>query len=61
MSAAVSYGLPGWRNKVAVDVSRLERQFAADPDAVIDGQSSPIAKAPDQIDYRVRLMVQLVF
>ena len=45
-SAAVSYTLPGWRNKVALDISRLERQFAADPDAVIDGISTPIAKAP---------------
>jgi hypothetical protein len=61
ISAAVSYYLPGWRNKVMVDLSRLERQFAADPDAVIDGQPAPIAKAPDQLDYRVRLMVQLVF
>jgi len=61
ISAAVSYFLPGWRNKVAVDVSRLERKFAADPDAVIDGQAAPIEKAPDQLDYRVRLMVQLVF
>jgi hypothetical protein len=61
ISAAMSYYLPGWRNKVALDVSRLERQFAADPDAVIDGQSAPIARAPDQVDYRVRLMVQLVF
>lgn len=61
MSAAVSYYLPGWRNKVGLDVSRLERQFAADPDAVIEGQSAPIARAPDQLDYRVRLMVQLVF
>ncbi len=61
LSAAVSYFLPGWRNKVAVDVSRLERQFAADPDAVINGHAAPIAKAPDQVDYRMRLMVQLVF
>ena len=60
-SAAVSYSLPGWRNKVALDVSRLERQFAADPDAVIDGVVTPIAKAPDQVDYRIRAMVQLVF
>ena len=60
-SAALSYFIPGWRNKVAVDVSRLERKFAADPDAVIDGQPAPIAKAPDQLDYRVRFMVQLVF
>jgi hypothetical protein len=35
------------RNKVALDVSRLERQFVADPDAVIDGVVTPIAKAPD--------------
>jgi len=61
MSAAVSYYLPGWRNKVAFDVSRLERQFAADPNAVIEGRPEPIAKAPDQLDYRLRLMVQLVF
>jgi hypothetical protein len=60
-SVAVSYRLPGWRNKVALDVSRLERQFAADPDAVIDGVAKPIAKAPDQVDWRVRAMVQLVF
>ena len=60
-SAAVSYSLPGWRNKLALDVSRLVRSFAADPDAVIDGVPTPIAKAPDQIDYRIRAMVQLVF
>ncbi len=60
-SVAVSYRLPGWRNKVALDVSRLKRQFAADPDAVIDGVVKPIAKAPDQVDWRVRAMVQLVF
>ncbi len=60
-SAAASYSLFGWRNKLAIDVSRLERTFAADPDAVIDGVPTPIAKAPDQVDYRVRAMVQLVF
>jgi len=60
-SAAASYRLPGWRNKVALDVSRLERSFAADPDAILNGVPTPIAKAPDQIDYRVRVMVQLVF
>ena len=60
-SAAASYALPGWRNKLAIDVSRLVRSFAADPNAVLDGVPTPIAEAPDQIDYRVRLMVQLVF
>jgi hypothetical protein len=57
----VSYRLFGWRNKVALDVSRLVRTFAADPDAVVNGVPTPIAKAPAQVDYRVRTMVQLVF
>ncbi|MCW8985496.1 MAG: hypothetical protein OQK55_09145, partial [Thermoanaerobaculales bacterium] len=60
-SVAASYVLPGWRNKLMLDVSRLERTFAPDPDAVIYGTPTPIAKAPNQIDYRVRAMVQLVF
>jgi hypothetical protein len=60
-SVAVSYRLFGWRNKVALDVSRLVRTFTADPDAVVNGVPWPIAKAPDQVDYRVRAMVQLVF
>lgn len=60
-SAAVSYRLPGWRNKVALDLSRLVRSFAADLDAILNGTPTPIPKAPDQIDYRIRLMVQLVF
>jgi hypothetical protein len=60
-SVAVSYALPGWRNKVAIDASRLVRSFAADPGAILNGVPNPIAKAPDQIDYRVRAMVQLVF
>ena len=38
MSAAVSYRLPGWRNKLALDVSRLVRSFAADPDAQPDDE-----------------------
>jgi hypothetical protein len=61
ISAAVSYRLPGWRNKLALDVSRLVRSFAADPDAIMNGVPTPIADAPDQIDWRVRAMVQLVF
>jgi hypothetical protein len=60
-SVAASYALPGWRNKLAIDASRLVRTFAADPDAIVDGVPTSIARAPDQIDYRVRLMVQLVF
>jgi hypothetical protein len=48
-SAAVSY------------LSRLVRSFAADPDAILNGVPTPIAKASDQIDYRVRAVVQLVF
>jgi len=61
VSAAVNWILPGWRNRLTLDGSRLVREFAADPDAVINGEARPIAKAPDQIDYRVRAMVQLVF
>ena len=61
ISIGASYRLFAWRNKVAFDASRLVRSFAADPDAIFNGVPSPIAKAPDQIDYRVRLMVQLVF
>jgi len=60
-SAAVSYVLPGWRNKVALDVSRLVRSFAADSDAILNGIPTPIEQAPDQIDWRIRAMVQLVF
>jgi len=60
-SIGASYRLFAWRNKVAFDASRLVRSFAADPDAIVNGVPSPIAKASDQIDYRVRLMVQLVF
>jgi hypothetical protein len=60
-SAAVSFSLPGWRNKVALDVSRLERSFAGDPHAIVNGVLTPIFKAPDQIDWRIRTMVQLVF
>jgi len=60
-SFAASYSLFGWRNKLAFDVSRLVRSFAADPGAITNGTPAPIAKAPDQIDYRVRAMVQLVF
>lgn len=61
ISAGVSRRLPGFRNVVIVDISRLVREFAADPGAVINGESAPIAKAPDQVDYRLRAMVQLVF
>jgi len=61
VSVAVSRRLPGFRNVVIVDASRLLREFAADTAAVIDGEAAPIAKAPDQVDYRVRVVVQLVF
>ena len=38
--------LPGWRNKLALDVSRLERTFAADPDAVVLGLQPRSRKHP---------------
>jgi hypothetical protein len=54
--------LDGWhQHKLQFDLSRLERSFAADPEAVIDGEPAPIAKAEDQVDYRFRAMVQLYF
>ena len=61
ISLGASVRLPGWRNKLAVDLSRLVRIFAADRDAIIEDQPAPIAKAPNQVDYRIRAMVQLVF
>ena len=61
LSIGASVRLKGWRNKLVVDLSRLMREFAADPDAVIHGEAAPIAKAPNQVDYRIRAMVQLVF
>ena len=61
ISVGASVRLPGWRNKLVVDLSRLDREFAADPEAVIFGEPAPIAKAPAQVDYRIRTMVQLVF
>jgi len=61
ISLGASIRLPGWRNKLVVDLSRLQRVFASDPDAVINGEATPIVKAPNQIDYRIRAIVQLVF
>ena len=61
ITVGASVRILGWRNKLVVDVSRLTREFAADPDAVINGEAAPIAGAPNQIDYRIRTMVQLVF
>ncbi|MCP4899255.1 MAG: hypothetical protein GY906_20005 [bacterium] len=49
------------RNKLQIDFSRLVREFAADPNAVIDGVPTPISKAPNQEDYRIRLLAQVVF
>ncbi len=61
ISVGASLQIPGWRNKLVVDLSRLTREFAADPDAVINGEPAPIVRAPTQVDYRVRVMMQLVF
>jgi len=61
ISVAASVFVLEWRNRLIVDVSRLRREFAADPGAVIDGEPNPVAKAPDQVDHRIRVMVQLGF
>jgi hypothetical protein len=49
------------RHKLQFDLTRFVRQFAADPDAMIDGQLRPITRARDQVDYRFRALVQLKF
>lgn len=62
LSIGLNYFIDEWHHhKLQLDASRLERSFAADPGAVIDGVPTPIASVPDQIDYRVRAMVQLFF
>jgi hypothetical protein len=62
ISVGASWYLNDWhRHKLQLDASRLVRTFAADPDAVIDGVARPIEAAPDQEDWRVRVMVQLLF
>ncbi len=51
---AATYISGNHRIKVVTDVSRLGREFAPDP-------AAGIAKAPEQVDYRLRMMVQLLF
>ena len=51
----------GHRHKLQLDLSKLVRSFADDPGAVIGGEPLPIVAMPDQEDWRVRIMVQLVF
>lgn len=61
-SVGLNYFINQWhRHKLQFDASRLERSFAGDPDAMVDGAPNPIERAPDQVDYRVRAMVQLTF
>jgi hypothetical protein len=55
VTAGVALYLNQWhQHKVILDASRLVREFAADPDA-------GIARAPDQVDHRLRTMVQFKF
>ena len=62
ISVGASWYLNDWhRHKLQLDLSRLVRTFAADPDAVIGDVPQPIAATPDQEDWRVRMMVQLLF
>jgi hypothetical protein len=51
----------GHRHKLQLDASRLVREFRDDPNAVIDGEPAPITALDDQEDFRVRVMIQLVF
>jgi hypothetical protein len=62
VSVGFNWFINAWhQHKLQLDLSRLVREFAADPDAVIDDQPSPIAAADDQEDYRLRVMIQLYF
>ena len=49
------------QHALKIDASRLVREFAADPNGVIDGEPTPISQASTQVDYRVRAMVQMYF
>jgi hypothetical protein len=61
-SFGVNYFIHQWhRHKLQFDASRLERSFAADPDAVVDGRPTPVAAPSHQVDWRVRAMVQFTF
>jgi len=51
----------GHRHKFQVDTSWLVREFAGDSGAFVDGSPSPIEALPDQEDWRIRAMIQLVF
>lgn len=62
ITAGISWFPETWhRNKLQLDISRLEREFAADPNAVVGGELSPISKASTQEDLRVRILAQVVF
>ncbi len=62
VSVGLNWFIKTWhRNKLQLDVSRLTRAFSADPNAVVDGIETAISAAPDQVDYRLRVMAQLVF
>jgi hypothetical protein len=54
-TAGAAYSLSGdHRQRIVADVSRLGREFAPDP-------AAGIAQAAEQVDYRLRTMVQLMF
>ncbi len=62
VTVGFNWFIKNWhQHALKIDASRLEREFAADPDAVIDGQLTPISAAPTQVDHRVRVMIQLYF
>jgi hypothetical protein len=62
LSVGVNWFINNWQqHAVKADMSRLVRDFAADPNAVVDGDPTPISQAPTQVDYRVRVMIQLYF
>jgi hypothetical protein len=62
LTVGANWFLGNWhQHSVKMDMSRMVRDFAADTDAVVDGEPTPIEQAPTQVDYRIRVMVQMFF
>ncbi len=62
VTVGFNWFIKNWQQvALKTDASRLVREFAADPDAVVDGQATPVSQAPTQVDHRVRVMIQLYF
>lgn len=62
VTVGLNWYLHRWhRHKLQLDLSRLERGFTADVGAEVGGVPHPIPMGPDQVDHRIRTLVQLFF